>query len=300
MYIYIYICMKDESEDMKEMEEVESPDGMMFEREGGQEAPIKAFIDEEVLLAEELKVLTEEKKLQKMLLFEQKTKYEKRISLLCAFRMELQEISMCNLPLHPWYVLFGRDPVYGTKRLARITNRSFKQAICTKNMRLYTRFGIVYVKEPAVFSSLSDGDMVEDKQMNRDLRDKSFAVTVKGVDRSSSLTLPPTTSKDPINSLPQDLESKQGTLEGQLYKMSELSDLRRQSAFLNVYVPTFNSDFMHKGEALLLLHVSKTPYIGELHIASSLDVKQTVNRLVVMIQCLRRQIKVIYIYIYIY
>jgi hypothetical protein len=283
--------VEDVNEDMREIKEKEDPNDMMFEREDDQEAKVKTFIDEEALLAKELKEQIEEEKLRKILLFEQKTKYEKKIFVLSEFRRGLNEVSMRNVPLDPWFGTFGRDSVYGTKRLARITKRLFKQAICTESMRVFTRYGVVYVKDPAVFSSLSEEDM-EVQQSNRDLG-RSLSVPVEGMDGSSSPALSPTILEDPVDTSPQDLELKQGDQESQPYMMSELSDLRKQSAFLNVYVPTFNSDIMHKDEALLLLHASKTPYIGELHIATSLYVQKTVHRLILTIQCLRRQIKVI-------
>lgn len=280
--------VEDVNEDMREIKEKEDPNDMMFEQDDHQEAKVKTFIDEEALLAKELKEQIEEEKLGKILLFEQKTKYEKQIFVLSEFRRGLNEFSMSNIPLDLWFGTFGRDSVYGTKRLARITKRLFKQAICTESMRIFTRYGVVYVKDPAVFSSLSDEDMEVQQSLNREL-----AAPVEGMDGSALPTLSPTILEDPVDTSPQDLEIKQGDQEGQPYMMSELSDLRKRSAFLNVYVPTFNSDIMHRNKALLLLHASKTPYIGELHIATSLYVQRTVHRLILTIQCLRRQIKVI-------
>ena len=56
-------------------------------------------------------------------------KYDIRLEYLRTFRAARQLRSLKNIPLESWIGMYGTDAAYGTKRLHRIMDRAFQNAI---------------------------------------------------------------------------------------------------------------------------------------------------------------------------
>jgi hypothetical protein len=95
-----------------------------------------------------------------------------------------------------------------------------------------------------------------------------------------------------LNSQELSLQILEGPPVNEIIIMTDIDELRNDIEFIVVYMPTFDSLYRHRESVIEIIEErGYKPHLGVFHIDTAVDGKSTIMRLIVMIQCLRRQMR---------